>query len=129
MARGFAPAPPPWVCRIYREDMLFASMRIGNLDGTPIKTKDAQTTAILIVSFLQEPTNTGCQCRLALRLGDDAVQSLMGIVGDLGDNFRVDLVSPQNQVKASGYSVAAARLMSNRLGEKMRVIDPTRVRA
>jgi hypothetical protein len=125
--RGFGTPPPPWTCRIYQGPHIFASLKIGAVDGDPITRKNATTTAILITSLLQEPTNTGCQCRLARRLGDNAAQALLGLAVELGDDFRVVMVSPDGHVTAEGYSQKAAA-MERRLGtEKIRLVDPRRV--
>ena len=127
MAKGFGTAPNPWTCRIYQGHRIFASLKIAAQDGDPITRRNATRTAILITSLLQEPTNTGCQCRLVHRLGDDAAQALMGLAVELGDVFRVVMVSPEGHVTAEGYSQKAAA-MERRLGtEKIRVVDPRRV--
>ena len=127
MPRGFGTPPRPWVCRLYRGHRIFASLKIAAQDGNPITRRNATTTAILITSLLQEPANTGCQCRLAHRLGDDAAQALMGLAVELGDDFRVVMVSPEGHTTAEGYSQKAAAL-ERRLGtEKIRVVDPRRV--
>ena len=127
MPRGFGTPPRPWVCRLYRGHRIFASLKIGAVDGDPITRKNATTTAILISSLLQEPTNTGCQCRLALRLGDDAAQALMGLAVELGDDFRVVMVSPQGHTTAEGYSQKAAAMERRLSKERIRVVDPRRV--
>ena len=126
MARGFAHFQP-WTCRIYREDRIWASLSIASQDGTPINQRNATKTAILIASLLQEPNNSGCQCRLADRLGDDAAAALRELAVELGDDFRVVMVSPEGVATAEGYSLKAAerQTMASRRG--MRVIDPRRV--
>lgn len=126
MARGFAHFQP-WTCRIYREDRIWASLSIASQDGTPIKRRNATRTAILIASLLQEPNNIICQCSLAHRLGDDAAAALREVAVELGDDFRVVMVSPEGVATAEGYSLKAAerQTMASRRG--MRVIDPRRV--
>jgi hypothetical protein len=126
MPKGFAKTKP-WTCRIYRQDFIWASLKIAAQDGTPITRKNATKTAILIVSLLQEPTNTGCQCRLAHRLGDDAAAALRELAVELGDDFRVVMVSPEGVATAEGFSTKAAEqeTMASRKG--MRVVDPTGV--
>lgn len=126
MARGFSTAAP-WRCRIYRMGYLFASLKIAAQDGTPITRKNATKTAILITSLLQEPTNTGCQCRLAHRLGDDAAQALMALAGELGDDFKVIMVSPDGVATAEGYSMVAAEHETMAERRAMRKIDPRRL--
>lgn len=127
MARGFAHFQP-WTCRIYREDRIWASLSIASQDGTPINQRNATKTAILIASLLQEPNNSGCQSRLAHRLGMDGMEAaLRELAVDLGDDFRVVMVSPEGVATAEGYSLKAAerQTMASRRG--MRVIDPRRV--
>ena len=126
MARGFAHFQP-WTCRIYREDRIWASLSIASQDGTPINQRNATKTAILIASLLQEPNNSGCQCSLAHRLGDDAAQALMALAGELGDVFRVVMVSPDGVATAEGYSLKAAERQTMASRREMRVIDPRRV--
>ena len=133
MRKGFGTPPPPWTCRLYQGQRIFASLKIAAQDGNPITRRNATRTAILITSLLQEPTNTGCQCRLAARLGEDAAQALMALSVELGDVFRVVMVSPQSHVTAEGYSQKAAaleRAAVQRTGIKMepiRSVDPRRV--
>lgn len=127
MPRGFGTPPSPWTCRIYQGSRIFASLKIAAQDGDPITRKNATKTAILITSLLQEPTNTGCQCRLAYRLGDDAAQALIALAVELGDVFRVVMVSPEGHTTAEGYSQKAAALERRFSKEKIRVIDPRRV--
>lgn len=127
MAKGFGTPPAPWQCRIYQGPRIFATLKIAAQDGDPISRKNATKTAILITSLLQEPTNTGCQCRLAHRLGDDAAQALMTLAGELGDVFRVVMVSPDGVATAEGYSQKAAAMETRAERRGIRVVDPRRV--
>ena len=126
MARGFAHFQP-WTCRIYREDRIWASLSIASQDGTPINQSNATKTAILIASLLQEPNNSGCQCRLAHRLGDDAAAALRELAVELGDDFRVVMVSPEGVATAEGYSQKAAAMETRAERRGIRVVDPRRV--
>ena len=126
MARGFAHFQP-WTCRIYREDRIWASLSIASQDGTPINQRNATKTAILIASLLQEPNNSGCQCRLAHRLGDDAAAALRELAVELGDVFRVVMVSPDGHATAEGYSQKAAAMETRAERRGIRVVDPRRV--
>ena len=132
MPRGFS-VNPPWTCRIYQDDVLFATLTISAQDGDPITRKNATKTAILITSLLQEPSNDGCVARLANRLGADAAAALGALADDLGDVFRVVMVSPEGHATAEGYSQRAAALerrIASRLGirtEMIRQIDPRKL--
>ena len=130
--RGFGTPSRPWQCRIYEGQRIHTSLKIAAQDGNPITRRNATETAILITSLLQEPTNTGCQCRLAHRLGDGAAQALMGLAVELGDDFKVVMVSPEGHITAEGYSQKAAALerrLARRAGVKdaIKTIQPRRV--
>lgn len=125
---GFGTPPPPWRCRIYSDGALFATLAIAAVDGRPILADNATETAVLIVSLLQQPTDPGCQQRLAARLGDDAAAALAKLGSEIDSVFRVVLVTPQGKDHSEGLSIAAARRPSYRMGSgQIRVKDPTKI--
>jgi len=131
MTKGFAP-PRPWQCRIYQGQRIHTSLKIGTVDGTTITRSNALKTAKIVTALLQEPTNTDYQCGLARHLGDDAAKAFMALATELGDVFKVVMVSPDGHVTAEGYSQKAAALERAkwlRLGVKdeIRSVDPRRV--
>jgi hypothetical protein len=131
MPRGFGTRPQPWQCRIYQGHRIFASLKIGAVDGNPITCRNATETAKAITALLQESTNTAYQCVVAHRLGDSAAQALMGLAVELGDDFKVAMVSPDGHIAAEGYSQKAAameRRLARRVGvrDEIKTIQPRR---
>jgi hypothetical protein len=90
MPRGFGTRPQPWQCRLYQGHRIHTSLKIGAVDGNPITC------------------NTAYQCVVAHRLGDSAAQALMGLAVELGDDFKVVMVSPDGHIAAEGYSQKSA---------------------
>ncbi len=64
MTKGFAP-PRPWQCRIYQGQRIFASLKIGTVDGTTITRSNALKTAKRVTALCRAMYTI----RLCLRRG------------------------------------------------------------
>jgi hypothetical protein len=128
MPKGFNPVTPrPWVFRVHDGCGPVVSFALGAIDGEPLTVKTASTTAVLVVSLLQQPDDAMCIARMERVLPSHDVEALRDIAPELDPVFWVDVIDPRGKRRGQGHSQASGRLPTTRQEGPIRRINPDSV--